>query len=101
VLKPEPMSIQTTRCDIDELEKMGIRNYSLIVNRLVISKSAFVGNNDNQVDRHLQTLAHIQTQLPYPRHQVSLQNYELKGVKYLLQVVQSTFNGTEDKNSSR
>lgn len=93
VIKPDGRSTQNTRCVIDELVKMGIQNLTLVVNGLVIGDNLFLEPTDERIDRQLETLAEIQAKLPYPRHQVNLENNELKGVKYLLQVVKSMFDG--------
>lgn len=86
VLHPEVISIKESRRAIDELRKLEIANFSLIINGIIPTEGAqnplFAARTEMQ-KRHL---AEIEAKLPYPKQRMELLPGEIKGVERLRQV---------------
>lgn len=93
VLHPEAISIKETRRAIDELSKLEIRNFQLIVNSIIPPEGA--QNTLFAARSIMQTryLKQIETDLPYPTQRMTLLSGEIKGVKRLSQVARIFFDG--------
>ena len=95
VLHPEAISIKETRRSIDELKKLDIQNYRLIVNGIIPSggdgNSLFVARAEMQRS-YLDQIDHMFT---YPMQRMMLQAGEIKGVEGLRQVSRIFFDGAE------
>ncbi|MGZ8571206.1 MAG: TRC40/GET3/ArsA family transport-energizing ATPase [Actinomycetota bacterium] len=93
VLHPEAIAIRETRRAIDELEKLGIRKYRLIVNGVIPDEAAadrlFADRAELQAG-HLTTIA---TELPYPSERMTLLAGEIQGVQRLREVARIFFDG--------
>ncbi|HLO33652.1 MAG TPA: TRC40/GET3/ArsA family transport-energizing ATPase [Anaerolineales bacterium] len=93
VLHPEAISIKETRRAIDELRKLGIENFSLIVNGIIPGQAArnplFAARA--QMQEHY--LVQIEFDFPYPKQRMALLADEIKGVSKLRQVAKIFFDG--------
>lgn len=97
VLHPEAISIKETRRAIAELSKLGIQNYSLIINGIIppegVENSLFAARAEMQAHY----LAQIDAELPYLKQRMFLLAGEIKGVQRLRQVGGIFFDGTATK----
>lgn len=93
VLHPEAISIKETRRAIDELSKLEIHNFRLIINSIIPPEGA--QNTLFAARAAMQTcyLEQIETDLPYPTQRMTLLSGEIKGVKRLSQVAKIFFDG--------
>ena len=93
VLHPEAISIKETRRAIDELGKLGIQNFKLIINGVIplegMDNPLFSARAEMQADY----LAQIESGFPYPRQRMTLLADEIKGVKRLREVGNIFFDG--------
>jgi len=93
VLQPEAIAIRETRRAINELLKLGIRNYRLIINGVIpASESAnplFAARSEMQA-RYLEQ---ISAELPYASQRMLLLAGEITGVARLRQVGKIFFDG--------
>lgn len=95
VLHPEAISIKETRRAIDELSKLEIHNYRLIVNGIIPPEGAqnplFAARTEMQV----RYLSQISAEFPYSTQRMTLQAGEIKGVERLRQVGKIFFDGEQ------
>jgi arsenite-transporting ATPase len=93
VLQPEAISIKETKRAIEELSKLDIHNYRLIVNGIIppegIQNALFAARSKMQT----QHLAEIEAELPYQIQTMPLLAGEIKGVQGLSQVAKIFFDG--------
>lgn len=93
VLHPEAISIKETRRAIDELRKLNIENFRLIINGIIppeaVQNPLFAARAEMQ--RHY--LAEIEASLLYPKQCMDLLVGEIKGVEQLRQVGNAYFDG--------
>jgi arsenite-transporting ATPase len=93
VLQPEAISIKETRRAIDELSKLGIANYRLIINGIIPPEGAQNPLFAARADMQARYLAEIEVSLPYSKQRMSLLAGEIKGVERLRQVASAFFDG--------
>jgi len=93
VLHPEAISVKETRRAIDELSKLEIHNFRLIINSIIPPEGAentlFAARSAMQA----RYLNQIETDLPYPAQCMTLLAGEIKGVIRLSQVAKIFFDG--------
>ncbi|RPI27003.1 MAG: arsenic-transporting ATPase, partial [Chloroflexota bacterium] len=92
VLHPEAISIKETRRAIDELKKLDIDNYRLIVNGIIPPEGAQNPLFAARLEMQKRYLAEIET-LPYPQQQMTLLAGEIRGMGRLRQVANKFFDG--------
>jgi arsenite-transporting ATPase len=100
VLQPEAISIKETRRAIDELSKLGIANYRLLINGIIPPEGAQNPLFAARADMQAHYLAEIEAGLPYPKQRMSLLAGEIKGVDRLRQVASAFFDGVSTAFSS-
>jgi arsenite-transporting ATPase len=93
VLHPEAISIKETRRAIDELSKLGIHNYRLIVNGIIPPEGAQNSLFASRAAMQARYLTQIDKDLPYPTQRMNLLAGEIKGIQRLSQVAQIFFDG--------
>lgn len=93
VLHPEAISIKETRRAIDELSKLGINNFRLIINSIIPPEGTQNTLFAARAKMQSQYLAQIKTYLPYPTQRMTLLSGEIKGLKRLSQVAKIFFDG--------
>lgn len=93
VLHPEAISIKETRRAIEELSKLQIRNFQLIVNGIIPPEGTqnplFAARAEMQ-KRYLEV---INRNLPYPKKYMQLLSGEIKGTERLREVAGAFFDG--------
>jgi len=93
VLHPEAISIKETRRAIDELIKLDIENFGLIVNGIIpregIQNPLFAARAKMQA----RYLTQIESDFPYPKQRMILLADEIKGVRKLREVGKIFFDG--------
>jgi arsenite-transporting ATPase len=93
VLHPESISIKETRRAIDELIKLDIENFGLIVNGIIphegIQNPLFAARAKMQA----RYLTQIESDFPYPKQRMTLLADEIKGVWKLREVGKIFFDG--------
>jgi arsenite-transporting ATPase len=93
VLHPEAISIKETRRAIDELIKLDIENFGLIVNGIIpregIRNPLFAARAEMQA----RYLTQIESDFPYPKQRMILLADEIKGVWKLREVGKIFFDG--------
>ena len=93
VLHPEAISIKETRRAIDELIKLDIENFGLIVNGIIpregIRNPLFAARAKMQARYSTQ----IESDFPYPKQRMILLAEEIKGVRKLREVGKIFFDG--------
>ena len=93
VLHPEEISIKETRRAINELIKLDIENFSLIINGIITHEAArnplFAARAEMQSRYRMQ----IELDFPYPKEGMTLLADEIKGVRKLRQVGEIFFDG--------
>lgn len=93
VLHPEAISIKESQRAINELSKLGISNYRLIINNIIPLEAA---KNDLFAARaKMQAiyLKQIADDLPYPSQEMTMLSGEIKGIERLRQVAKIFFDG--------
>jgi arsenite-transporting ATPase len=95
VLHPEAISIKETRRAIDELRKLGIQNYRLIVNGIIPPEGAQNPLFAARTEMQARYLNQISAELSYPTQRMTLQAGEIKGVERLRQVGKIFFDGEQ------
>jgi arsenite/tail-anchored protein-transporting ATPase len=95
VLHPEAISIKETRRAIDELSKLEIHNYRLIVNGIIPPEGAQNPLFAARTEMQARYLNQISTELSYPTQRMTLQAGEIKGVERLRQVGKIFFDGEQ------
>jgi arsenite/tail-anchored protein-transporting ATPase len=93
VLHPEAISIKESRRAIDELSKLGIHNYGLIINGLIPAEGRENPLFEARAKMQERYLEQIETVLPYPKQRMFLLAGEIKGVERLRQVGRAFFEG--------
>ena len=93
VLHPEAISIKETRRAINELSKLGIRNYRLIINSIIPPEGAENSLFAARAEMQAHYLAQIEADLPYQQQRMFLLAGEIKGVERLRQVGKIFFDG--------
>jgi len=99
VLHPEAISIKETRRAIDELSKLAIHNYRLIVNSIIPPEAAQNALFAARAAMQAQYLEQIEAVLPYPTQRMTLLDGEIKGVQRLSQVAKIFFDGNSAANT--
>jgi arsenite-transporting ATPase len=95
VLHPEAISIKETRRAIDELRKLDIQNYRLIVNGIIPPEGAQNPLFAARTEMQARYLNQISAELYYPTQRMTLQAGEIKGVERLRQVGKIFFDGEQ------
>lgn len=95
VLHPEAISIKETRRAIDELRKLDIQNYRLIVNGIIPPEGAGNLLFAARIEMQARYLNQISAELSYPTQRMTLQAGEIKGVERLRQVGKIFFDGEQ------
>lgn len=93
VLHPEALSIKETRRAIDELSKLEIHNFRLIINSIIPAEGAKNTLFAARATMQTRYLEQIETDLPYPTQRMTLLSGEIKGLKRLRQVAKIFFDG--------
>jgi arsenite/tail-anchored protein-transporting ATPase len=93
VLHPEAISIKETRRAIDELLKLDIVNYRLIINGIIPPEGAQNPLFAARAEMQKRYLADIEVTLPYSKQRMPLLAGEIKGVERLRQVGSAFFDG--------
>lgn len=91
VLNPEAISIKETQRAIQELSKLGIHNYRLIVNGIISVESANNPLFTARAEMQARYLAQIEALFSYPKQKMNLLAGEIKGLKRLRQVAKIFF----------
>ena len=99
VLHPEAISIKETRRAIDELSKLAIHNYRLIVNSIIPPEAVQNALFAARAAMQAQYLKQIEADLPYPTQRMTLLDGEIKGVQRLSQVAKIFFDGNSAANT--
>ena len=86
VLHPEAISIKETRRAIDELTKLEIQNFSLIINGIIPQEGTRNPLFAARAEMQARYLAQIEFNFPYPKQRMNLLADEIKGVDRLRQV---------------
>jgi len=96
VLHPEAISIKETRRAIDELIKLDIENFGLIINEIIprdgVRNPLFAARAKMQAHYLLQ----IESGFPYSKQRMTLLADEIKGAQKLRQVGKIFFDGAPD-----
>jgi arsenite-transporting ATPase len=93
VLHPEAISIKETCRAIDELIKLDIENFGLIVNGIIPHegiRNPLFAARANMQSRYL---TQIESDFPYPKQRITLLADEIKGVRKLREVGKIFFDG--------
>jgi arsenite-transporting ATPase len=93
VLSPEATSIKEARRSIEELRKIGISRFEIIVNGIVPpteSQNSFMAE---RIEMQQGYLTQIESALPFPAKRMYLLDAEIKGVPRLLEVGRMLFDG--------
>ncbi|MDP2857662.1 MAG: TRC40/GET3/ArsA family transport-energizing ATPase [Bacillota bacterium] len=93
VLNPEATSIKEARRSIDELRKLGISRFEIIVNGIVPSTESRNPFMAERIEMQQGYLAQIASVLPFPAKRMYLLDAEIKGVPRLLEVGRMLFDG--------
>jgi arsenite-transporting ATPase len=86
VLHPEAISIKETRRAIDELTKLQIQNFSLIINGIIPQEGRQNPLFAVRAEMQARYLVHIEFNFPYPKQRMTLLADEIKGVNRLRHV---------------
>lgn len=102
VMKPEKTSIAEAIRAHDELKKLGIDNYEIIING-IIPDEVKNGNYDKIIQAQEDYIKAIGASLPYPSMKVYLQSGEVKGIANIRAFSKIIYEGSRDtiKNSFR
>jgi arsenite-transporting ATPase len=93
VLHPEAISIKETRRAINELIKLDIENFSLIINGIITHEAARNPLFAARAEMQSRYLVQIELDFPYPKEGMTLLADEIKGVRKLRQVGKIFFDG--------
>ena len=93
VLHPEAISIKETRRAIDELIKLDIQNFKLIINGIIQNEAALNPLFAARAEMQSGYLVKIELDFPYPKEGMSLLADEIKGVRKLREVGEIFFDG--------
>jgi arsenite/tail-anchored protein-transporting ATPase len=86
VLHPEANSIKETRRAIDELTKLEIQNFNLIINGIIPHEGTQSPLFAARAEMQARYLVQIEFNFPYPKQRMNLLPDEIKGVNRLRQV---------------
>ena len=93
VLHPEAISIKETQRAIDELSKLGIRNYRLLINGIIPPEAAANPLFAARAQMQSRYLDQIERTFAFPQQRMFLLADEIKGVAKLRQVGKVFFDG--------
>lgn len=93
VLHPEAISIKETRRAINELIKLDIENFSLIINGIITHEAARNPLFAARAEMQSRYLVQIELDFPYPKEGMTLLADEIKGIPKLRQVGKIFFDG--------
>ncbi len=93
VLHPEAISIKETRRAIDELIKLDIENFSLIINGIIPDEGMQNPLFAARFEMQAHYLMQIESNFPYSKQRMTLLADEIKGVEKLRQVGKVFFDG--------
>ena len=93
VLHPEDISIKETRRAIDELTKLGIENFSLIINGIIPREGTQNPLFAERAKMQARYLVQIELNFPYLKQRMNLLADEIKGVSRLRKVGRIFFDG--------
>lgn len=93
VLHPEAISIKETRRAINELIKLDIENFSLIINGIITHEAARNPLFAARAEMQSRYLVQIELDFPYSKEGMTLLADEIKGVRKLRQVGEIFFDG--------
>jgi len=93
VLHPEAISIKETRRAIDELIKLDIQNFNLIINGIIPREGKQNPLFAARAEMQSRYLVHIEFDFPYSKQTMTLLADEIKGVSKLRQVGKIFFDG--------
>jgi arsenite-transporting ATPase len=93
VLNPEAISIKETHRSIDELRKLGIQNYRLIINGIISPEAAENDLFAARAGMQARYLKEIESEFPYPKQYMTMLDGEIKGIQRLQQVAKIFFDG--------
>ena len=96
VLHPEAISIKETRRSIDELTKLEIQNFRLIINGIIPREGTRNPLFAARAEMQARYLVQIEFNFPYPKQRMSLLADEIKGVNRLRQVGRIFFDAETD-----
>ncbi|RPI96740.1 MAG: arsenic-transporting ATPase [Chloroflexi bacterium] len=96
VLHPEAISIKETRRAIDELIKLDIENFSLIINGIIPPEGRRNPLFAARAEMQARYLVQIEFNFPYPKQRMTLLADEIQGVRKLRQVGKIFFDGEPD-----
>ncbi|MGE5378193.1 MAG: TRC40/GET3/ArsA family transport-energizing ATPase, partial [Bacteroidota bacterium] len=99
VLHPEAISIKETRRAIDELSKLAIRNFSLIINGIIPPEGKENPLFAARAEMQLHYLVQIEMDFKYPRQTMTLLADEIRGVKKLREVGEIFFDGKKSSGA--
>lgn len=94
VLHPEAISIKETRRAIDELSKLGIESFSLIINGIIPLEGKQNPLFAARAEMQMHYLIQIEMDLPYTKQSMTLLAEEIRGVKRLREVGAIFFDGS-------
>lgn len=95
VLHPEAISIKETRRAIDELIKLDIKNYRLIINGIIPPEGAQNPLFAARAEMQLNYLEQIEREFTFPKQRMILLANEIKGAQGLRQVGKIFFDGEQ------
>jgi len=93
VLHPEAISIKETRRAINELMKLDIKNFTLIINSIIPSEAAQNPLFAARAEMQAGYLMQIEREFTFPKQRMILLADEIKGVQGLRQVENIFFDG--------
>ncbi len=93
VLHPEAISIKETRRAINELIKLDIENFSLIINGIIQHEAARNPLFAARAEMQARYLVQIELDFPYAKEGMTLLADEIKGVRKLREVGEIFFDG--------
>ncbi|WP_299758250.1 TRC40/GET3/ArsA family transport-energizing ATPase [uncultured Chloroflexus sp.] len=93
VLHPEAISMKETRRAIEELSKLGIHNFQLIVNGIIPPEGTHNPLFAARAEMQARYLAQIEREFDYPTQRMTLLAGEIKGAEKLRQVGRIFFDG--------
>ena len=93
VLHPEAISIKETQRAIDELSKLDIQNFSLIINGIIPTEGRKNPLFAARAKMQEHYLLQIELNFPYPKQRMTLLADEIKGVSKLREVGKIFFDG--------
>jgi len=100
VLHPEAISIKETRRAIDELRKLDVQNFCLIVNGIIPSDGAGNPLFAARAEMQARYLDQIERDFEYPKQRMTLLSDEIKGAAKLRQVGKIFFDGEPASGSN-